>query len=486
MNTILCFIVSPFLFAFWWIGLRLLYCVYNYQVCKNKLYKLPAIRDPFARLRSYLGVDFSSELWRENTELAGKGNAFLPVVFMGPYMDMGQPIVMVNSPDLIREISDDQVFPKLRAMYEPATAVIGDGLVTGYGAKWKRMRSVLNPLFYHNKMRQFAQHMTTNADELISILRMADGKEVPCMDILGEATLSVFVDCIFSRKDFDPKWTANHLRKSGANLMLFAVTEFLFGSTINSFFPWSRLVKNTKKTMDDKIAALCERARKFPVSEGEATFVEYLVSLKENGKQILSDEEIANETMTFLFAGYDTTKSAIGWTLYFLCLHRHELEKVQNEVDSVLNGRTATYDDIINLPKMKNAITEGQRLRPAAPGMDRTTLRDTELGGYLIPKGTSIYMNWHAAHTDPTLWDNPEQYYPDRFNDNTGYSKNFFAFSYGPRNCIGQKFAICEAIIVTATLLHQFDIQMGSNKVHPTIVVSQDPVGFSCKFIQRR
>jgi len=486
LKAIFLVLVSPLLFLFVWIGLRFLYCIYNYKVYKAKLSHLPAIKDSFAKLKVYLNRDPTTDLWKENIELAGKGNAFLPIVFVGPYLDMGRPVILVNSPELIREVSDDRIFPKLPAYYGPAQSVIGDGLATVAGERWVKMRGILNPLFYHNKIKQFASHMTTNADELISFLRTTNGAEVNCGEVLSETTLTVLLDCIFSRKDFEPKWTANYLYKSGSLVLVFALTEFLFGSTINSIFPWSRVINSTRKTIYDKVAVLCERARNSTVSPEDASLLEMLVSIKENGKQVLSDVEIADEAMTLLFAGSETTKSAISWTLYFLCLDRRELEKVQNEVDQVLNGRTATFDDIPNLPKVKNAITESQRLRPAAAALERTVPNDTQLGGHFIPKGTSISLNWHAAHTDPTLWKNPEAYYPDRFDENPGYTKNFFAFSYGHRNCIGQKFAVCEAVIVTASLLQQFDIQIGSGPVRPIMNLSQEPLGFKCKFIPRR
>jgi len=401
-------------------------------------------------------------------------------------MDMGRPAVMVNSPELIREVSDDTLFPKLPAFYDPSKSVMGNGIVAASGEHWKMLRNIINPLFYHNQLKQFSKYMTEGAGELISFLRTKDGQEVNCNEVLSESTLAIFIDSALSRSDFNPNWTAKHLEKSASLLMFFALTEFIFGSTLNSFFPWTRVLISTRQVILDKVAVICERVRNSPPQDEGASLVEMLVSLKENGKQILSDVEIADQAMTFLFAGYDTTKSAMCWALYFLCQNRHELEKIQNEVDRVLNGRTATFDDISNLPKVKNAIMEALRLRPAAPGIERFAPTDVELGGYFIPKGTTIYMNWHASHTDPTLWENPEAFYPDRFDNNTGYIKNFFAFSYGARNCVGQKFAIYEAVIVMSSLLQQFDIQMGSGKVQPLIHIAQDPDGFMCKFIPRR
>eukprot|EP00026_Physarum_polycephalum_P006493 Phypoly_transcript_06537.p1 GENE.Phypoly_transcript_06537~~Phypoly_transcript_06537.p1 ORF type:complete len:487 (+),score=56.86 Phypoly_transcript_06537:227-1687(+) len=486
MNTIVLVLFSPVLFLLSWIFLRFLYCVYNYQIYKPKLGHLPAVKDPWAKLKVLLGRDPSADLWKENIDLAGEGKAFLPVVFIGPYLDMGRPIVMVNSIELIHEVCNDTVFPKLPAFYNAAKSVIGDGLATESGARWKKARGILNPLFYHNKVKLFAKHMTANADELIAFLKSTNGAEVDCSETLSEMTLKVFLDSIFSRKDFDPKWTARHLEKSGSLIRVYALTELLFGSTVNNIFPWSRVINSTRKVIYDKVAALCERARNSPAPDDNSSLLEMLVSIKENGKQLLSDIEIADEAMTLLFAGYDTTRNALAWVLYYLCLHRKELEKVQNEVDRVLNGRTATFDDIPNLPKVKNAVTEGQRLRPGGAGLDRTVPHDTELGGYFIPKGTSIYINFHAAHTDPTLWEDPEAFNPDRFDHNTGYANNFFAFSYGPRNCLGQRFAVCEAVIVAASLLQQFDIQMGKGQVRPTMNVSQEAVGFNCKFIPRR
>eukprot|EP00026_Physarum_polycephalum_P006906 Phypoly_transcript_06959.p1 GENE.Phypoly_transcript_06959~~Phypoly_transcript_06959.p1 ORF type:complete len:349 (+),score=26.09 Phypoly_transcript_06959:25-1071(+) len=318
MNLVVLVLISPLLFIFSWVALRLVYFVVNYQISKRKLLHLPAVKDPFVRLKAFSGIDPSTSMLKENIELAGKGNAFLPVVFVGPYMDKGRPMVMVNSPELIREVSEDSVFPKLAAVYDPTMPVLGSGLVNEEGEHWKKMRGIFNPLFYHNKIKQFATYMTANTDELISYLRTKNGEEVDCMEVLSEATLSVLIDCIFSKKDFEPKWTANYLQKSGSLMALFTLTEFLLGSTLNRFFPWTRAVHNTRKVIHDKVQVLCDRARSSPNPEG-ANLVEFLVSIQEDGKQLLTDQEISGEAMVMLFAGYDTTKSAIGWTLYFLC-----------------------------------------------------------------------------------------------------------------------------------------------------------------------
>jgi len=113
-------------------------------------------------------------------------------------------------------------------------------------------------------------------------------------------------------------------------------------------------------------------------------------------------------------------------------------------------------------------------------------LEDTILGGYTIPKRTSLYLNFHAAHVDPTLWKNPEQYNPDRFDSNPGFVSNFFAFSYGRRNCIGQKFAMNEALIIISAIVQHFDVYMGSGKVRSLMKGTQEAYGFKCKFVPRR
>jgi len=122
--------------------------------------------------------------------------------------------------------------------------------------------------------------------------------------------------------------------------------------------------------------------------------VEILVSVKdENGNQALIDYEIAEESLTMLFAGHDTTKNELCWTLYFLGQNRKEMEKLQNEVDRELKGRTPTHDDLPSLPFCKKAIMESLRLRPPVAFVHRETTSDIVLGGIKIPKRTALLMS---------------------------------------------------------------------------------------------
>ena len=179
---------------------------------------------------------------------------------------------------------------------------------------------------------------------------------------------------------------------------------------------------------------------------------------------MLSDEDIREEVDTFMFEGHDTTATNITFTFFLLASHREVQEKCQKEMDSIFEGsdRSPTTADLARMKYLESCLKESLRLFQSVPVMSRTTGEEMTIKGVTIPANTNVMLMNFMLHRDPTMFKNPNQFNPDRFSATNTEKQHAYAyvpFSAGPRNCIGQKFAMMEEKIVVSTVLRHFSLR---------------------------
>ncbi|UYV77785.1 CYP4V2 [Cordylochernes scorpioides] len=178
----------------------------------------------------------------------------------------------------------------------------------------------------------------------------------------------------------------------------------------------------------------------------------------------LTLEDIEDEVNTFLFEGHDTTASGLSFTIYLLGLHPDIQDKVRSEVLEHLGPleQPMTPEGLKELRYLEMVIKESLRLYPPVMHFSRELQSDIELGGKKIPKGVVIAVLPMGFHLNPTYFPTPEIFDPERFNLENSKKRHPFAyipFSVGPRNCIGQKFAMLEMKAVLASIVRRFSIK---------------------------
>jgi cytochrome P450/NADPH-cytochrome P450 reductase len=214
------------------------------------------------------------------------------------------------------------------------------------------------------------------------------------------------------------------------------------------------------------------------------------VMLAANGA--LDDANIRNQIMTFLIAGQLTTSELMPNTVYNLVHHPAVLARVQAEVDGVFGPEDdylPTYDDIGKLSYLRQVINETLRLSPPVLNFDRMALEDTVIGGrYPVKKGEAVTILTGALHRQPEWGDNVELFDPDRFDPvrSEGRSTALFKpFGTGERSCIGRQFALHEAAMLIARLVHRYRLIDSQHYVVQWEGLSRRPVGFQIDLIRR-
>jgi cytochrome P450 len=203
-------------------------------------------------------------------------------------------------------------------------------------------------------------------------------------------------------------------------------------------------------------------------------FLSILLQARDEDGKPMGDEQVMAECLTLFGAGHETTATALSWTWYLLCQHPESYQKVQQEVDSVLRGRTPTYADLARLPYCLQVFKEALRLYPPAYAFSRRALRDIEIDGYRVPRGRIVLLAPYTLHRREEYFPEPEKFDPDRFmpeREKQLPRYAFLPFGAGPRICIGLYFAMMEGHLLLATIA-----QRVSFSLVPGQTIEPDPV----------
>lgn len=195
-------------------------------------------------------------------------------------------------------------------------------------------------------------------------------------------------------------------------------------------------------------------------------FIDTLIHQHLKEPHSLSELDVREEVDTFMFEGHDTTAWGLTWAVYLLGLHEDVQSKCHDELDHIFSddqSRDITMDDLRQMKYIECVVKESQRLYPSVPILGRTLSTDINVTGHLVPKGVSVLILPYLVHRDPKHWPQPERFIPERFEDAETLRHRhpfaFIPFSAGPRNCIGQRFALLEEKAIIASLLRNYRIR---------------------------
>ena len=180
------------------------------------------------------------------------------------------------------------------------------------------------------------------------------------------------------------------------------------------------------------------------------------------GVSRLSDEEVVAQSVVFLLAGYETSSNTLAFTLYYLVVNPEMQEKLRTQITEALETNAkkgCLYDIVKNIDYLDCVIKESQRLCPPAVHVNRECYEDFDLSGIHIPAGTEVVIPIYALHHDPSAWEDPEKFDPERFRGerkDTRHPFQFVPFGGGPRNCIGMRFALLEIKIALVKILSKY------------------------------
>ncbi|XP_021106084.1 cytochrome P450 4F22 isoform X1 [Heterocephalus glaber] len=226
----------------------------------------------------------------------------------------------------------------------------------------------------------------------------------------------------------------------------------------------------TTEVIQERRKALCQQGAEMwlKTKQGKALdFIDVLLLARDEDGKELSDEDIRAEADTFMFEGHDTTSSGLSWVLFNLAKYPEYQEKCREEIQEVMKGRELEeleWDDLTQLPFTTMCIKESLRQFPPVTLVSRRCTEDIKLpDGRIIPKGIICLVSIYGTHHNPTVWPDSKVYNPYRFDPDNPHQRSplaYVPFSAGPRNCIGQSFAMAEMRVAVALTLLRFRLSV--------------------------
>jgi len=207
-------------------------------------------------------------------------------------------------------------------------------------------------------------------------------------------------------------------------------------------------------------------------SEEQRDLLDILVSLKdEETGEPLAPQVIIDNCIAFLLAGHETSSTCLTWTIWLLITNPHVEEKLAREIRDELGANgIPKIETVDKLKYLNKVVKESLRIRPPVPYLGRWTEKDDVLCGHKIPAGNIVIVSPYVQHHLPSLWDEPEVFNPERWNEG---SENipmgaYIPFGHGARNCIGNRFALLEIKAILCMLIQKFKFSLAPG--HPPII----------------
>ncbi|XP_006092710.1 cytochrome P450 4V2-like isoform X1 [Myotis lucifugus] len=376
---------------------------------------------------------------------------------------------------------------------------LGLGLLTSTGNKWRSRRKMLTPTFHFTILEDFLDVMNEQANILVNKLeKHVDGEKFNCfsyitlcaLDIICETAMgknidaqtnddSEYVRAVYRMSDLIHRRMKTIWFWHDVLYLLFKEgwdhrrnLKILHNFTTNVIKERANEIKRDEEGKSDgKGTTLSKRKRK--------AFLDLLLNVMDDEGNKLSLEAIREEVDTFMFEGHDTTAAGINWALYLLGCYPEVQKTLDNELDEVFGNsdRPVTLEDLKKLKYLECVIKETLRIFPSVPVIARGLNEDCDVGGYNVVKGSQILIIPYALHRDPKYFPDPEEFKPERFFPENSVGRHPYAyvpFSAGPRNCIGQRFAMMEEKVVLSWILRHFWVE--SNQKREELVLAGDLV----------
>lgn len=402
----------------------------------------------------------------------------------------------ISHPDYVRHVLVENNHNYVRNPFvnDVFKLFLGDGLFTMDGESWLSRRRLMQPAFHRQRLAGLGTLMTDAVEAMLADwAQWQEGQEIAVDEEMMKVTLRVAGQALFS---VDLLGAARTLGDAFTG-----VSEFV-NYRMNTPFPpplWlptrrNRQFKAALATLDHTVYRIIEERKGTgahllsPSSRRPFEDEQMHIDKEEKGDLLdmlmaardadtgagMTDEELRNEVALLIFAGHETTATTLTWAFYLLSQHPEAEAKLHAELATVLGGRTPTLADLPNLPYNRMVIEETMRLYPAAWGVSRKSVTADEVGGYQLPANASLTLPIATLHYDPRWWEQPERFDPERFTPERSANRHKFAylpFGAGPRQCIGNNFALMEAQLVLATVAQRYQLRLRPG--HP---VQPDPV----------
>ncbi|MGO4564263.1 cytochrome P450 [Rhizobium sp. 2YAF20] len=434
---------------------------------------------------------------RNPLELWGEPSYTLPWIHTRFFRES---TLIVNDPGLIKHVLVDNAanyrMSDIRQLV--LRPILRDGLLTAEGQVWKRSRKALAPVFTPRHARGFAGQMLKQTEEYAAKYQSVgvDGKRFDIAVDMTELTFAILADTLFSGEIV----TASGHFADDVNQLLHRMGRVDPMDLLRAPSWVPRITRIGGQKVLDKFRSIVRdtmnlRLDKMKADRAAAPDDFLTLLLEQSGPDGLTMEEIEDNILTFIGAGHETTARALAWCLYCVANVAHVRVEMEEEIDRVLATGVEPVEWLDLMPHVRAAFEETMRLYPPAPSINRAAIATDQWTSPTgervdIPAGVTVLIMPWTLHRHALYWEKPRAFMPERFlpENRVGINRfQFLPFGAGPRVCIGATFALQEAVIALAVLMHRFrfDVTADTNP-WPVQKLTTQPQGGLPMLVSRR
>ena len=363
-------------------------------------------------------------------------------------------------------------------LYERLRDSLGNGLLTSEDSFWLRQRRLAQPAFHRQRLIAMTDAMVSCTEQLLERWEpvASRGEAVDLVAEMMALTQSIIVRTMFST---DLGETAEIVNRTWP-IINRRIGETFWSSKLETSLPLpaNMRFRRALHELDAVVYRIIADRRRS--GRDQADLLSMFLSARDDETGTgMTDRQLRDEVMTMLLAGHETTSLALSWLYYLLWQHPDAEQRIAEEVDRVVGAGRLGFTHVDRLTWTRRVLEESLRLYPPAWGFSRLTLADDELGGYHVAKGSIVFVIPFVVHRRPKLWTDPERFDPNRFAPERESARPRFAyipFGGGPRGCIGNQFAIVEAVSIVASIAQRYRVELiEDQQIRPEPLITLRP-----------
>lgn len=378
-------------------------------------------------------------------------------------IDLGRErYYLLSHPEHVRHVLQENYKNYVKG-YGKVSVLLGNGLVLSEGSLWRRQRRLMQPAFHRRRLAGFADAMTDETARMLDSweARAAAGEPFDAALEMTLLTQRIIVRTMFGS---DVGEEGERIARAFETALAGIDARFVIPLWMTRLpLPVNRRFERALQKIDEAVHRIISERRREGQEGGNDLLGMLMEARDEETAETMSNQQIRDEVTTIYLAGHETTAATLAWAWYLLSKSPEVARGVREEVSRILGERTPVLEDVSNLTYTRMVIDETLRLYPAGWMISRTAVEEDEIGGYRIPAGQGIFLSPYVTHRRPELWPNPEGFDPERFAPESGGGRPrfaYFPFGGGPRQCIGNNFALMEATLVVAMVTQRYRLDL--------------------------
>lgn len=387
-----------------------------------------------------------------------------------------RPVYFLNRPEHLKYILQErhQNYDRDIPLVDLARIIVGDGLSTNKDqVSWQKQRRLVQPAFHKRSVNAFSALMLAEIATMLERWDRLDGRPIDIAREMEEVAVQIASKTIF-RQDFS--------EQAQAFMHSFRQAHQILGEHLR--FPFPPLSLPTPRHQQFQVALqqmneiVYNLIRQHRQREGDTNDLLSMLlnAVDEETGEGMSDQQIRDEVITFLAAGFETTAGTLAWMWYLLSQHPEVVVRLREELRATAGDGPPTLEDIPRLTYARMIIDETLRLYPPVWLLMRNAVGDDQIGGYEVPAKTWLFYSPYILHRHPAFWQEPERFDPERFAPERQADLPrgaYIPFGLGPHFCIGQGFALQEMVLMLARIARNYTLTLvPGHQVEPLLLIT--------------